>query len=46
MATGEVEVSPDALGALATRVMAKAINRAALAAEPAYGLKAARDFTK
>jgi L-aminopeptidase/D-esterase-like protein len=44
MATGEVEVSPDALGALATRVMAKAINRAALAAEPAYGLKAASDF--
>jgi L-aminopeptidase/D-esterase-like protein len=46
MATGEVEVSPDALGALATRIMAKAINRAALAAEPAYGLKAARDFVK
>lgn len=46
MATGEVEVSPDALGALATKVMAKAINRAALTAEPAYGLKAARDFVK
>ena len=46
LATGEVEVSPDALGALATRVMAKAINNAALAAEPAYGLKAARDFDK
>ncbi len=44
MATGEVEVSPDALGALATRVMAKAINRAVLTAEPAYGLKAASDF--
>lgn len=46
MATGEAEVSPDALGALATRVMAKAINRAALAAEPAYGLLAASNFAK
>jgi L-aminopeptidase/D-esterase-like protein len=44
MATGEVEVGPDALGALATHVMAKAINRAARMAEPAYGLPAARDF--
>lgn len=44
MATGEVEVMPDAVGALATDVMARAINRAARAAEPAYGLKAARDF--
>lgn len=46
MATGEVEVSPDALGALATRVMAKAINNAARSAEPGYGLKAAKDFRK
>lgn len=44
MATGEVEVGVDALGALAVEVMARAINRAALDAEPAYGLKAARDF--
>ena len=44
MATGEVEVNPDALGALATDVMARAINRAARMAEPAFGLKAARDF--
>ena len=44
MATGEVEVGVDALGALITEVMARAINRAALDAEPAYGLKAARDF--
>jgi L-aminopeptidase/D-esterase-like protein len=44
MATGEVEVMPDAVGALATDVMARAINRAARSAEPAYGLKAARDF--
>ena len=44
MATGEVEAMPDAVGALATEVMARAINRAAKMAEPAYGLKAARDF--
>ncbi len=44
MATGEVEVMPDAVGALATDVMARAINRAARMAEPAYGLKAPRDF--
>jgi L-aminopeptidase/D-esterase-like protein len=44
MATGEVEVMPDAVGALATDVMARAINRAARMAEPAYGLKAAKDF--
>ena len=44
MATGEVEVMPDAVGALATDVMARAINRAARMAEPAYGLKAASDF--
>jgi L-aminopeptidase/D-esterase-like protein len=44
MATGEVDASPDALGALATEVMARAINNAARNAEPAYGLKAARDF--
>ncbi|MDD2216111.1 MAG: P1 family peptidase [Eubacteriales bacterium] len=44
LSTGNVEVMPDAVGALATQVMAKAINRAVLEAEPAYGLKAARDF--
>lgn len=44
MATGEVEVEPDALGALATEVMARAICRGVKAAEPAYGLKAAKDF--
>lgn len=44
LATGEVEVMPDAVGALATDVMARAINRAATMAEPAYGLKASRDF--
>lgn len=44
MATGEVEVGIDALLALEVEVMAKAIRNAALYAEPAYGLKAARDF--
>jgi len=44
MATGEVDAAPDSLGALATHVMAKAINSAVLNAKPAYGLKAACDF--
>lgn len=46
MSTGEVEVMPDAVGALATDVMARAINRGVLEAKPAYGLKASRDFLK
>lgn len=45
MTTGEVEVGVDAVGALITECMGRAINRAAVTAEPAYGLKAARDFT-
>jgi len=44
MSTGEVQVSPDGLGALASEVMAKAIGRAVRKAEPAYGLKAARQL--
>jgi L-aminopeptidase/D-esterase-like protein len=44
MATGEIEALPDAAGALAAEVTARAINRAVRMAEPAYGLKAARDF--
>jgi len=44
MATGEIEAMPDAVGALAADVMGRAINRAVRAAEPAYGLKAAREF--
>lgn len=44
MATGEVDALPDAAGALAAEVMSRAINRAVRKAEPAYGLKAARDF--
>ncbi|MEA4986511.1 MAG: P1 family peptidase, partial [Anaerovorax sp.] len=46
LATGEVDVLPDAVGALATEVMARAINRAVLTAKSAYGLKAACDFIK
>jgi L-aminopeptidase/D-esterase-like protein len=44
MSTGEVEVSPDTLGTLAAEVMARAINRAVLAAASAYGLKSAGDL--
>lgn len=44
MATGEVSVMPDAVGALAAEVMSRAINRAATEAKPAYGLKASSDF--
>jgi L-aminopeptidase/D-esterase-like protein len=44
MSTGEAEVSPDTLGTLAAEVMARAINRAVLAAAPAYGLKSAGDL--
>ncbi len=46
LATGETEVMPDAAGALAADVMARAINRAVWMAEPAYGLKAAKDFLR
>ena len=44
MATGEVEAAPDSLGALATEVMARAINRAARQAKSAYGFKAGSEF--
>ena len=44
MASGEVEVFPDAFNTMATEVMARAVNQAALHAEPAYGLKAAKDM--
>ncbi|MBO4410970.1 MAG: P1 family peptidase [Lachnospiraceae bacterium] len=44
MATGEVEVQPDALGAMVTEVVARAINRAATQTEPAYGLKSYQSF--
>lgn len=46
LSTGEVEVMPDAIGILATEMMAKAINRAVKAADSAYGLKAYKDVHK
>jgi len=44
LSTGEVAVMPDAVGAMAAQVMAKAVNRAVMKAQSAYGLKAACDF--
>lgn len=44
LAFGEVEADPLAVGVLAQEVVAKAVNRAVLAASPAFGLKAASDF--
>lgn len=44
MTTGEYEASPDALGVLAVKVMEKAIARAVINAESAYGIKAACDL--
>lgn len=44
LATGEVEAVPDCLGALATEVMGRAVNKAVCSAEPSYGLKAACDY--
>jgi L-aminopeptidase/D-esterase-like protein len=44
LSAGEIEVMPDAVGALSADVMARAVNRAVLTAKPAYGLKAASDF--
>lgn len=46
ISTGEVEAMPDAIGVLATELMAKAIKRAVLKAESAYGLKAHCDIKK
>ncbi len=44
MTSGKREVHVDAFNALATEVMARAVNRAALMANSAYGLKAACNF--
>ena len=44
MASGQVEVAPDSFYAMACEAVARAVNQAALCAEPAYGLKAAADF--
>ena len=45
MTTGEVDAGVDAVGALVTECVARAINRAARCAQPAYGLKASQDLT-
>lgn len=44
LGTGEVDAMVDIVGVLATDMMAKAINRAVLQAEGAYGLKAYKDI--
>lgn len=44
MSVGEVVADLNVVGTLGARVMATAINRAVLAARPAYGLKVAMDF--
>lgn len=44
LSTNEVDVMPDAVGMLASEQMAKAIRRAVLTAESAYGLKAHKDL--
>ena len=44
MASDEVEVGFDAVAALACECMARAINRSASEAEPAYGLLSAKSF--
>lgn len=44
MSFGEVQADILAVGILAQEVIAAAINRAVLAAQPAYGLRCARDF--
>lgn len=46
LSTGEVEAMSDAIGILATDLMAKAINRAVKASEGAYGLKSYQDLKK
>ncbi|MFR9254099.1 MAG: hypothetical protein ACLVJ6_00360 [Merdibacter sp.] len=44
LAVNEVDAMPDVVGALAVHVMGKAINRAVLAAEAAYGLPSAAPY--
>ena len=46
LSTNEVEVMPDAIGILATDLMAKAVNRAVKKADSAYGLKSYKEFHK
>jgi L-aminopeptidase/D-esterase-like protein len=44
LSCGEETASPDSLGTLAAEVMARAVNRAVLAAKSAYGLICAADL--
>lgn len=44
MSVGDVEADVNVVGTLAAKVTAKAVARAVSQAEPAYGLKSARDF--
>ncbi len=44
MSVGDVEADINVVGTLAAKVTAKAVARAVSQAEPAYGLKSARDF--
>ena len=46
LAVNEVDAMPDVVGALAVHVMGKAINRAVLAAEAAYGLPSAASIRR
>ena len=46
LASGEVEAGFDAVAALACECMARAINRSASEAEPAYGLLSAQSFRR
>ena len=44
LSTNEVEIMPDAVGILATEMIAKAINNAIKAADSAYGLKSYKEL--
>lgn len=44
LSTNEIEIMPDAVGILATELMAKAINRAIKQAKSAYGLKSYQEL--
>lgn len=46
LSVGEVQANLDMVSAMATEAIARAVNRAARAAEPAYGLLCAKDFAK
>ena len=44
LATGEVKADTDIIGSIASELMTVAINKAVKGADPAYGLKSAKDF--